>query len=229
MRTPWSLPQEAARGWPTGEGAALVLPWLQRGAVEQPWAWAVLLLCLLRGVPSQGRLPQVTSTGRLRCPWPPPSRHQSDASTAGAEPGCSRPALAPRQRRALLCSTVNVSRGCHRRQGWVLAWGKEQSTARTWHPTADGVAKPLTTAPRVFWPSLGQELWFSGLVGYFSGWLLGQGEHALRTAGPGCLGTGCGLARARKGLRGQLCPTPYALPSRRSLLGSFVLLLFFCL
>lgn len=111
----------------------------------------------------------------------------------------------------------------------MLAWGKEQSTARTWHPTADGVAKPLTTAHRVFWPSLGQELWFSGLVGYFSGWLLGQGEHALRTAGPGCLGTGCGLARARKGLRGQLCPTPYALPSRRSLLGSFVLLLFFCL
>lgn len=38
-----------------------------------------------------------------------------------------------------------------------------------------------------------------------------------------------GLARARKGLQSQLCPTPYALPSSRSLLGSFVLLLFFCL
>lgn len=38
-----------------------------------------------------------------------------------------------------------------------------------------------------------------------------------------------GLARDRKGLQSQLCSTPYALPSSRSLLGSFVLLLFFCL
>lgn len=53
----------------------------------------------------------------------------------------------------------------------------------------------------------------------------------MRCAQPGlaALGLASGLARARKGLRGQLCPTPYALPSRRSLLGSFVLLLFFCL
>jgi len=53
----------------------------------------------------------------------------------------------------------------------------------------------------------------------------------MRCAQPGLAGwdLASGLARARKGLQGQLCPTPYALPSSRSLLGSFVLLLFFCL
>lgn len=53
----------------------------------------------------------------------------------------------------------------------------------------------------------------------------------MRCAQPGlaALDLASGLAQARKGLQSQLCPTPYALPSSRSFLGSFVLLLFFCL
>lgn len=47
----------------------------------------------------------------------------------------------------------------------------------------------------------------------------------MRCAQPGlaALDLASGLARARKGLQSQFCPTPYALPSSRSLLGSFVL------
>lgn len=52
---------------------------------------------------------------------------------------------------------------------------------------------------------------------------------AVHKPGLAILDLASGLVQARKGLQGQLCPTPYALPSSRSLLGSFVLLLFFCL
>lgn len=57
----------------------------------------------------------------------------------------------------------------------------------------------------------------------------GRGSMCCAQLGPAGLDLASGLAQARKGLEGQLCPTLYALPSSRSLLGSFVLLLFFCL
>lgn len=55
-------------------------------------------------------------------------------------------------RHALLCSMVNTSRGCCRRSGGVLAWGKEQSRARTFCCAAGKVATLLSTAPQAFGP-----------------------------------------------------------------------------
>lgn len=75
--------------------------------------------------------------------------------------------------------------------GAGLGEGAEQSQNMARHSRWG--CRTLNHSSPGFWPSLGQELWFSGLAGYLSGWLLGQGEHALCTAGPGCLGTGLWL------------------------------------
>lgn len=111
----------------------------------------------------------------------------------------------------------------------MLLLGKEQSRDRMWRFTGDMVAKLLTAAPQVFDPLRARTLAFGvrGVTSLDGCW----GRASMRCAQPGLAGLdlASGMARARKDLQGQFCPTPYALPSSRSLLGSFVLLLFFCL
>lgn len=111
----------------------------------------------------------------------------------------------------------------------MLVLGKEQSRGRMWRFTGDVVVKLLTAAAQVFDPRRARTLalWVRGVTSLDGCW----GRASMRCAQPGLAGLdlASGLARARKSLQGQLCPTPYALPSSRSLLGSFVLLLFFCL
>lgn len=49
--------------------------------------------------------------------------------------------------------------GCCRRSGWVLAWGKEQSRARTCHFVQQtGLLSSLSTAPQAFGPVMARTM-----------------------------------------------------------------------
>lgn len=107
----------------------------------------------------------------------------------------------------------------------MLDLAKARSRGRMWRFTGDVVAELLLSS----FLALLKELWLFGVGVTSLGGCWGRASMCCAQLGLAALDLASGLAQDRKGLRSQLCPTPYALPSSRSLLGSFVLLLFFCL